>query len=86
MNRRYDEATSEGSSVAVGSVLGHIVSEVPAPECTCTQALTRREVSVGGRGEAATLKRVWRQRRIREGRLILAGHGTDTGYLQCIVQ
>ena len=45
MNRRYDEATSEGSSVAVGSVLGHIVSEVPAPECTCTQALTRRERS-----------------------------------------
>jgi hypothetical protein len=51
MNRRYDEATSEGSSVAVGSVLGHIVSEVPAPERTCTQALTRIEVPVGGRGE-----------------------------------
>jgi hypothetical protein len=51
MNRRYDEATSEGSSVAVGSVLGHIISEVPAPECTCTQALTRIEVAVGGRGE-----------------------------------
>ena len=48
MNRRYDEATSEDSSVVVGSVLAMLSARCRQPDCTCTQALTRIEVAVGG--------------------------------------